>query len=467
MADKIKYSIEVRRTEDITSLIKLLIVSSVFDTSSGVFSGFITVYFARYLKDETGLGGGAYGIILSIGIGLFLITVIVSGAFSDDLRSEKWGNRIPFITIGGFLMGMIFILAYGILRIFEPNLFVMIILFGGIYIANGIISSPNNALMSELFEKHMRGWSALTRMIFGGLGTGIAIVVFPSLADSGNYEEIFMVIAAVLFICSTLVALFVPKLNPDFEPDETIPDIINTPNYLVTYGRGDFGKLMVCQVFWALGTGAVYYYWAAYFIYKFDVSAEEIAGILVVLSIGAAFAALPVGISVSVIGKVNTGIISSLIYCVFIFLVSSASSLESVYLYMFIGGIAAIGLSTVQGSLPADLVPEGKEGQFMGINTVFSLFPDPITLVIAAAVLVIFGEEHGYQILFSIVIAEVLIAAIALVFINYEEWVGEKYQHYYTRFLRAKNKLPDRTWLGISISEYFEDSKKDFKEPTS
>ncbi|MFQ5980171.1 MAG: MFS transporter [Candidatus Heimdallarchaeota archaeon] len=458
----IKFSIEARTIKDTASLIKLLIVSSVFNASNGVFSGFITVYFAKYLEEELGFDDWAYGVILSIGITLYLVTVIVSGAFSDDLRNEKWGNRIPFIITGGFLMGMIFILAYSIMSLFEANLLVIIILFGGIYIAYGIIASPNNALMSELFEKHMRGWSALSRMVFGGIGTGIAIVVFPSLADSGNYEQIFIIIAVVLFICSVLVALFVPRLNPDFEPDETIPDILATPQYLVTYGRGDFGKLMVCQVFWALGTGAVYYYWAAYFIYKFDVSAEEVAGVLIVLSIGAAFAAIPVGISVSVIGKVNTGIISSLIYCVFIFLVSSATTLESLYIYMFIGGVAAIGLSTVSGALPADLVPEGKEAQFMGINTFFSLFPDPLTLIVAAFLLGFFGEEDGYQILFAIVIIEVLIAAIALAFISYERWVSEKYQLYYTRFLRAKNKLPDRTWLGITITEYFEESKKEF-----
>ncbi|MFX0116064.1 MAG: MFS transporter, partial [Candidatus Hodarchaeota archaeon] len=259
----LRFSIEARRIKDTTSLLKLLIVSSVFDTSTGVFSGFITVYFAKYLEEELGFGDWAYGVILSIAITLYLVTVIVSGALSDDLRSDRWGNRVPLIMVGGGLMGLIFILAYGVLSIFEANLFIIIILFGGIYIAYGIFSSPNNALMSELFEKHMRGWSALARMVFGGLGSGIAIVVFPGLADSGNYETILIIIAVVLFICSGLVALFVPKLNPDFDPDETISDIINTPRYLATYGRGDFGKLMVCQVFWSLGTGAVYYFWAA------------------------------------------------------------------------------------------------------------------------------------------------------------------------------------------------------------
>jgi Na+/melibiose symporter-like transporter len=459
--------IQARTLKSILAIVKLLVVTSAFNTFSGIFSGFITVYFAKYLEDEADLGTGAYGIILSVGIGLYLMTVIVSGAFSDDFRSERWGNRVPFITIGGMLMGTLFILTYGVLEIFGASLFIMVILFGGIYIANGIVSAPNNALMSELFEKNMRGWAALTRMLFATLGSAIAIFTFPSLADSGNYEEMFMIIAIVLFVCSGIVALFVPKLNPDFEPDETIPDILATPQYLATYGRGDFGKLLICQVFWALGTGAVNYFWVAYLYWKFDVTAQEIATMLLVLSIAAALAALPVGIMVATIGKVNTGIVSSLLYCVFVFLIATAPSMGPVYLYVVLGGIAAIGLSTVQGSLPADLVPEGKEGQFMGINTVFSLFPDPITLGIAAIILAVFPEKRAYQLLFSLVILEVLIAAIALIFITYEDWVGEKYNHYYTRFLRAKNKLPDRTWLGISISEYFEDSKKELEEPTN
>ncbi|MFX0115928.1 MAG: MFS transporter [Candidatus Hodarchaeota archaeon] len=460
-----KFPIEARAIKDTIGLIRLLIVTSTFNTFTGIFSGFITVYFAKYLEDETDLGSAAYGIILSVGICLYLLTVIISGAFSDDFRSDRWGNRVPFITMGGIGMGITFVLTFAILRIFGASLIVMIILFGAIYVCNGIVSSPNNALLSELFEKNMRGWAALTRTLFVTLGSGIAIFVFPAMADRGTYEEMFMVIGIVLFICSGIVALFVPRLNPDFEPDETIPDIIATPQYLARYGRGDFGKLLVCQVFWALGTGAVNYFWVAYLYWKFDVSAEEIAGILIVLSIAAALAALPIGIMVATIGKVNTGIISSLLYCIFVFLLSTAKSIEPVYFYVVIGGIAAIGLTTVQGSLPADLVPEGKEGQFMGINTVFSLFPDPITLSIAAVALTVFPEKRAYQILFAIVILEILVAVIALVFITYEEWVSEKYQQYYTRFLRAKNKLPDRTWLGIKISEYFKDSMKEFKDP--
>ncbi|MFW9915465.1 MAG: MFS transporter, partial [Candidatus Thorarchaeota archaeon] len=268
-----KAPIQARTLKSTLSIVRLLVVTSAFNTFSGIFSGFITVYFAKYLEDEADLGTGAYGIILSVGIGLYLVTVIVSGAFSDDFRSEQWGNRVPFITIGGMLMGTLFILTYGILEIFGASLIIMVLLFGGIYIANGIVSAPNNALMSELFEKNMRGWAALTRMLFATLGSAIAIFTFPSLADSGNYEEMFMIIAIVLFICSGIVALFVPKLNPDFEPDETIPDILATPQYLATYGRGDFGKLLICQVFWALGTGAVNYFWVAYLYWKFDVSA--------------------------------------------------------------------------------------------------------------------------------------------------------------------------------------------------
>lgn len=462
-----KFPVEARKIRDVLGLIRLLIVTSAFNTFTGIFSGFITVYFAKYLEDEADLGSAAYGIILSVGICLYLVTVIVSGAFSDDFRSKRWGNRVPFITAGGIGMGVVFILSYAILSIFGASLIVMIFLFGAIYICNGIVSSPNNALLSELFEKDLRGWAALTRTLFVTVGSAIAIFIFPSMADRGNYEEMFIAIGIVLFICSGIVALFVPRLNPDFEPDETIPDILATPQYLATYGRGDFGKLLICQVFWALGTGAVNYFWVAYLYYKFDVSAEEIASILIILSIAAALAALPVGIMVATIGKVNTGIISSLLYCVFVFLLASAQSIGPVYFYVVIGGVAVIGLSTIQGSLPADLVPEGKEGQFMGINTVFSLFPDPITLAIAAVALAVLPEKRAYQVLFSLVILEVLVAIVALVFITYEDWIGDKYERYYTRYLRAKNKLPDRTWLGITLSEYYEESKKEFDEPIS
>ncbi len=462
-----KFPVEARTIKDTMSLLKLLIATSVFNTASGVFSGFITIYFARYLKDETDLGAGAYGIILSIGISLYLITVVVAGAVSDDHRSSRWGNRVPFVALGGVSVCMFFILTFGIVSIIGANLILMILLFGGIYISLGVINSPNNALLSELFDKNTRGWAALARMVFGGLGTGIAVIIFPSLVDSGNYELIFLVIAILFFLCSILAVVLVPKLNPDFEPDETIPDILNTPRYLLDYGRGDFSKLMICQAFWALGLGAVYYFWAAYFVFKFDVSAEEIVGILFLMSAGAALAALPIGILVSKIGKVNTGILSSLLFCVFIFLVATASTLEAVYLYMLIGGVASMGLSTVRGSLPADLVPEGKEGQFSGINTVSSLFPDPITLAIAATILTVFDDDLGFQVLFSVVILEVLMAAVVLAFINYEKWISEKYTAYYTRFLRAKNKLPDRTWLGITITEYFKDSTKTFDESDS
>ncbi len=459
--------------------LQLLFSSSVYDIGIGLLLGFFTVYLVEYMtsEEEGGLGleKSMYSFTLSFCVIAYMITTVIAGAFSDDLRS-KYGNRIPFVVSGGTAIAVLFVVGYLLLKGNEELWIMAILLFVFVSIARGITASPFQALMSELFEKDARGWSALARTLFSSVGTGIAVWLFPPLAKKGQYPEMFIIIAFVFFISTVITALMVPKINPDFPPDKTIQDLIATPRLLWAYGRGEFGKMLICQVFWGLGTGTINYFWVLFTKENLDATIDETVLLLLWLSIMAALFAIPIGISVTKIGKVRTGALASILYICFIFFLMTASSLEYSVLNTSVGGIeisypvgrtalitlfggaSIIGLSTIVMSLPADLVPEGKEAQFFGINTIFTMFPDPITLTIAGFILggvIVESTNAQFNLLFSIAIIEISIATLALLWIEYEGWVKDEYTYFYTRFLRAKNRLPDRTWAGSTFKEYY------------
>ncbi|MFX1513679.1 MAG: MFS transporter [Promethearchaeota archaeon] len=456
------YPFQYRQMKDRLRFFQLLFSSSINNMAGGLLLGFLSMYLVTYMTNPTDEGGldlgdHIYSFALGLSVIVYMLSSVIAGAISDDLRG-RYGNRIPFIVGGGAAMILILVLGYFVLKNNADLWFLVIILLIFISLARGTIATPFEALMSELFEKDQRGWAALARTMFSGLGTGIAVFTFPPLKDEGRFPEMLLIIAAAYLVSIILTGVLLPKINPDFPPDETLSDILATPQLLLEFGRGEFGKMLICQIFWSLGTGTINYFWVPYADKVLGANVEEAFGILITIGIVGAIFMIPIGFIVARLGKIITGALSSILFIGFIFFVMMANDINDLYLAAPLGGVAIIGLSTVTKSLPADLVPEGKEAQFFGINSLFTMLPDPITFGIAGLILggvFVKSKAAQFNLLFSVAIIEIALATVFLLWIEYEDWVKDEYENFYTRFLRAKNKLPDRTWAGVTFKEYY------------
>ena len=409
-------------------------------------------YTDDYLQVHLGLSEAIANSIFSLStaagsIGL-LIAVIVGGAYSDDFRS-KYGARAPFILCGSLIAGGMLSLIPVFATIFPKDFLVVIfpLCFFAAYIGLGIGSSPTNALLSELFTREQRGWVGLVIAGFTTLGSFVGIVGLGIIADQVYITAIFPFTGIITAFIGITIFFLVEKANPPFEPiDPTIEDIRKTPKYLVTFGGKDFGKMLIVQSFWAFSIASISLYMAVFLRTE---AAREVIGnnegiVLIIAGLVAALMAIPSGFVIKKVGKVNTALLGSVIfgiYCFCLVFIELEGLFILIYPVAMIGGLGSIFIESVSLSLPADLVPEGKEAQFMGINKFASTWPQPFVAMIGAQVFILFAGNNPTAVIFSLGGIAAFIASGVLLLINYEKMLKEEYHNFYKRYVRAKGLI--------------------------
>ncbi|MFW9779620.1 MAG: MFS transporter [Candidatus Heimdallarchaeota archaeon] len=414
----------------------------------------LTYYNTWYLRPTLGLDETHANTIFSYStaagsVGL-LLTVIIGGAFSDDFRS-RYGARAPFILAGTTISGATIFLVPIAGELFPIESLIIIFpgLFFIIYVGLGLGSSPAYALMSELFTRDQRGWVGLILAGFTTIGSFAGIIVLRAVIDNYGIIRMFFVTGILFFICGLAIFFLVEKVNPPFEPiDPTFLDIRSTPKYLVTFGGKDFGKMLLVQSLWGFAVASISMY---LIIHLSTPAAIIIIGegnegiVLIVTGVIAAIAAIPAGLIIQRIGKVKTAMAGSIIYAIYCFGTGlfGASSWEALISLAAIAGLGAIFIESVRISLPADLVPEGKEAQFMGINQFASSWTQPLVGLLGAQILNVFADNNPTLIIFVLAGTASLLASGVLFFIEYEKMILDEYKRWYKRFLVAKGVVQE------------------------
>ncbi len=417
----------------------------------------LTHYNRLYLQTYLGLNKTDADILFSYStasgsIGL-LLTAIVGGAVSDDYRS-KYGARAPFILLGCIITGLllmavpIFGSITGVMGVMLPVCFFLM------YVGMGLGYSPTNALLSELFTKEQRGWMGLIVALFATVGTFLGVIILQIIAEI-SIISMFVFAGVVSIFTGILIFLLVEKANPTFPPiDDTLTDILLTPKYLVSFGRGDFTKMLVVQSMWGFAFGVASLYLIPHLQTDRGLAtlgAGNEGVVLIITGIVAGLMAIPAGLIIKKLGKIKTAMVGSFIYgiyCVSFAFMEVGNYYHLILVLSAIAGFGAVFIESVRLSLPADLVPEGKEAQFMGINKFASAWTQPLVSFVGAQVLIIFATSLGGNsptlIIFLFAGAASFLATGVLFLIKYEKMIVEEYQKFYKRYLTAKGIIEDK-----------------------
>ena len=452
---------ELREMRFLSQKVRNIIALGIFGTANAVIIAFIIAYFNhRYLQEFLGLSSELAETIFSYSIAAgslgFLGTVIIGGAFSDDFRS-KYGARAPYILGGSLLAGIMLLLTPIFVGTASEDLMIILfpLCFFLIYVGLGLASSPHGALLSELFTKEQRGWVGLVLAGFTILGSLVGLVFFDlitnillNIADVFQLSflaefGLFLFPALIIIVTGILVFILVEKANPPFPPiDSPITDIIHTPRYLLNFSGSDFGKMFFVQSFWGFASEAVALYLIIHLIAAGLPEGDAPVALLVTGLVSAAMA-IPAGLFIQKFGKVKTAIVGSLIYSGFCFLLAGIEIGNYYQIFLVIaaiGGFGAVFIEAVRASLPADLVPEGKEAQFMGINKFGSLWTQPFVAVLGGFLLTLLGDwQYSFTaIMFLLAGIASFIATVLLFLISYEKLVRDEYRKFYKRYLSAR-----------------------------
>ena len=457
---------ELRETRNLNQKVRNVVALGIFGTANAVIVAFIIAYFnLRYLQEFLELSSEIAETIFSYSIAAgsigYLGTVIIGGAFSDDYRS-KYGARAPYILGGSLLAGIMLLLTPIFAGTADEDLMVILFpfCFFFVYVGLGLASSPNGALLSELFNKEQRGWVGIILAGFTILGSLIGLVFFEFfttlLIDFSSIFQLafiaefslFLFPALIIIIGGILAFFLVEKANPPYPPiDSPITDILQTPRYLLNFSGSDFGKMFFVQSFWGFASEAVALYLIIHLVAA-GLKEDNAPMALLVIGVVSALMAIPAGLFIQKFGKVKTAIVGSLIYSGFCFLLAGmeiGKYYNIFFIVAAIGGFGAVFIESVRASLPADLVPEGKEAQFMGINKFGSLWTQPFVALLGGFLLIALDWEYSFTaIMFVLAGLASLVATILLFFISYEKMVRDEYEKFYKRYLKARGFFEEK-----------------------
>ena len=427
---------------------------------------------------QTGIANTSHLIMIVTSTIAFMFALVVGGAISDDIRS-RFGNRVPMILFGAIIAGLGYVVL-PIILVGNNIIYIMVvgnIIYIIINIGLGFALAPDYALISELFIKEERGWVGLG---FAGIGLGGTLIGYglQEVSNINTYSAWVttgLLSGIIIIFLGLMTFILTPKYNPPFPADGTIKDIVATPRYLFEMGSGnsanrDFLFMFIIGILWGGGgfiidTDFSILLNTLLLDKSFNLTVDP-ANLLLMIGISGALFAGPVGIVIAKLGKVRSGMIGSIMMGFFTFMISqsfmwSDTPIIAISLVLAVG---TIFITAVNVSLPADLVPRGKEGQFMGLFIIAANLLAPIVGLIAAGVLAINQENtlNGFSTIFILTTLIYFAAVFILAFMHYEEQLEGEYQLYYRRYLLFKGYVTDKTKfaaLKVSSSLRFKKSR--------
>ncbi len=367
---------------------------------------------------------------------LALVLLPLFGSLSDK-RDTKIGKRMPFILFG---TGMAIILM-NILPILDnsyyvqPNSFKVIsfvIVLGLLLIAMGTYRSPAVALMPDVTPKPLRSKANAIINLMGAVGgiiyLAVAAVLYPNSKTAGvahvNYQVLFIVVAAIMFVSVGLLFLFVkePRLvkeNKALEeqhPEWNLAEDDGSGNEkLPPEVKRSLGFLLASIALWFIGYNAVTTWFTTYVSVVMGQGLGGASTCLLVATAGAIVSYIPIGNIASKIGRKKT-IMGGIILLTSMFALGFVltSIYKSINVIMFIS-FALVGLAWAAinvNSLPmvVEMCKGSDIGKFTGYYYTASMAAQIVTPIFAGTLM----RLISYRVLFVYAAIFVLLSFVTM-----------------------------------------------------
>ena len=387
------------------------------------------------------------GAIMAVDNILALFLLPLFGSISDK-KETKIGKRMPFILFGTgcaiILMNLLPILDNSYYE--KPNTFKLVsfvIVLGLLLIAMGTYRSPAVALMPDVTPKPLRSKANAVINLMGAVGgiiyLGVAAVLYPKAKTQGiphvNYQILFIVVAAIMFVAVGLLYLFVkePKLveeNKKLEekhPEWNLAEDDGSGNEaLPPEVKRSLGFLLASIALWFIGYNAVTTWFTTYVSVVMGEGLGGASTCLLVATAGAIVSYIPIGIIASKIGRKKTimaGII--LLACMFFMGFVLTSIFDSINVIMFVS-FALVGLAWAAinvNSLPmvVEMCKGSDIGKFTGYYYTASMSAQIVTPILAGTLM----RLISYKVLFIYASVFVLLSFVTMTQVKHGDQKAE------------------------------------------
>lgn len=381
----------------------------------------------KILKNTFGMGETLTGFIMALDNILALFLLPFFGSLSDKVNTMV-GKRMPFILAGTAFSCVLLIILAGVSS--QPALLVpFIIVLLLLLIAMGTYRSPAVSLMPELTPAPLRSKAnAIINLMgtVGGVYTLLMIKLFVHTPTDGsltNYMPMALSIVAIMVVSVGILFITVPENKCMKEVEDEDMQDAEEAEAKATAGRkmsADVKRSMIFLLlsvfFWFCAYNAVTTAFSRYVEQVWGLHNGEYADCLMVGTIAAVLAYLPIGSLSQRIGRkkmVFAGIVLMAVsYGLAVFAVQYAFWVN--ILFAFVGiGWASINVNSYP--MVVEMSHAGDIGKFTGLYYTFSMAAQVFTPIASGFLL----EHVSYQTLFPYSTFFMIVAACTMMMVKH------------------------------------------------
>jgi len=381
----------------------------------------------KILKNTFGMGETLTGFIMALDNILALFLLPFFGALSDKVHT-KIGKRMPFILCGTALAAVLLVILAGLAS--KPALlipFIIVLLL--LLVAMGTYRSPAVSLMPELTPAPLRSKAnAIINLMgtIGGVYTLLMIKFFvhtPSDGSLTNYMPMALSIVAIMVVSVGILYFTVPENKcmkeveqEDMTDQEEAEAKASAGKKMPPEVKRSMIFLLLSVFFWFTAYNAVTTAFSRYVEQVWNLHNGEYADCLMVGTVAAVIAYLPIGSLSQKIGRkkmIFFGIaLMAVSYALAIFAVQYAFWVN--ILFAFVGiGWASINVNSYP--MVVEMSRAGDIGKFTGLYYTFSMAAQVFTPIVSGFLL----EHVSYMTLFPYSAFFMIIAGCTMLMVKH------------------------------------------------
>ncbi len=387
------------------------------------------------LENRFGLNTFATNAIMSIDNVLALFMLPLFGMLSDRTNT-RLGKRTPYVLFGTITASILLIA----LSFFEKKLFLtgFMITLISLLVVMSTYRSPAVAYMPDVTEKPLRSKGNAVINLVGYIGGIFATIVMMVLLKSeknasgesvyaaGQSFTVVFVSIAVFMLISVLVMVFFVKENKLKHVDDGDADEVQTDSRKVLT-RGEkisFALILISVFLWFCAYNAVTTAFSRYCVNVWGVSVGKSSGYLLLATVAAIAAFLPLGLLSSRVGRKKTVLIGIALMAV-CFAAAGFIRHETPVMYAvfaFVGiGWAAINVNSYP--MAVEIGSGSDIGKYTGLYYTFSMAAQILTPLLSG--LIITKTDLGYATLFPYAVIFSVASFVTMSFVRHGDYKPE------------------------------------------
>ena len=360
------------------------------------------------LKYFFNIGDTVSGAIMALDNIFALFMLPIFGALSDKVSTNR-GKRTPFILVGTIL-SVIFMLVLPIAANIR-NLALFIVMLLLTLISMSTYRSPAVSLMPDVTPKPLRSKGNAIINLMGAVGIiavlGLTMVLSGSKDNNTpNYLPLFLSVAAIMIIALVILLTKVDEnkfvaeriaLEKEYGIEDEVEDDGSGNAKLPADVKRSLIFLLLSVAFWFMAYNGVTTAFSKYATETWGMGGGSYAGAMMLASIGALIAFVPVGIISSKLGRKKVILFGVILlaaswFAAFMFKTPNAG----IYVVFILVGIAWASINVNSYPMVVEMCKGSDIGRFTGYYYTFSMAAQVFTPILSG----FFLEHVGYWTLF-------------------------------------------------------------------